>query len=89
MPNLLEADKLAHAGAYCVLTTLLIFGFARSGHTFWWAILYSILLAGGYGVLLEVIQYSFFPRRYFEVWDIVANIIGCLISILVSFFVIK
>jgi VanZ family protein len=89
MPNLLEPDKIAHAGAYGVFSTLLIFGFARSGHSFWKAVTVGVLCAASYGALMEVVQYSFFPNRYFEVWDIVANIIGCLMSILVSYFVIK
>ena len=89
MPNLLEPDKLAHAGAYCVFSTLLVFGFSRNGYGFWKAVWIGVLFAASYGVLMEIVQYSFFPRRYFEIWDIVANIIGCLVSILVSYIVIK
>jgi VanZ family protein len=89
MPDLLEPDKLAHAAAYCMLATLVTWGFVRNGQHFWQAAVTSVFLSAGYGVLMEIVQYNFFPNRYFEVWDIVANIIGCLVSILVSYFVIK
>jgi len=32
--------------------------------------------------VMEVVQYAFFPDRYFEFWDIVANIIGALAALL-------
>lgn len=89
LKDVITPDKLGHAAAYCVLAFSLTWGFFKNGNTRNRAILRSVLMSIGYGVLMEIIQYSFFPNRYFEVWDIVANIIGCLVSILVSYFVIK
>lgn len=89
MPDLLEPDKLAHAAAYCVLATLVTWGFARNGYSFWKAVLWSTLFSITYGVTMELLQYQFFPNRYFKVWDMVANTTGCLISILLSFYIIK
>ncbi len=89
MPNLLEPDKLAHAVAYCILATLLTWGLVRNGCTFWQAVLWSTGFCVFYGLTMEFVQYWFFPNRYFEVWDIVANTAGCFISILLANFFIK
>ncbi|MFN7117725.1 MAG: VanZ family protein [Saprospiraceae bacterium] len=89
VPDLLEPDKLGHAAAYAVLATLLTWGFVRSGRSFWQAVLWSTLFGVVYGLTMELVQYVFFPNRYFEVWDMAANTAGCLMSILVSFFIIK
>ena len=35
-----------------------------------------------YGILMEGMQYAFFPGRYFEVLDIIANIIGAIIGLI-------
>jgi VanZ family protein len=40
------------------------------------------LISAGYGILLEFGQYYIFPGRYFEILDIVANIIGSISSLL-------
>ena len=37
-----------------------------------WVLSISII----YGILMEIMQYCFFPNRYFEIFDIIANIIG-------------
>ena len=38
-----------------------------------------------YGVMMEIDAiYSFFPGRYFEVLDIIANIIGSFVGLLLS-----
>lgn len=76
-----SADKWAHAVVYGVLAWLLCRslsryyppGFPVSGRTF--------ILAAGYGISLEVIQYLFFPGRYFELGDVIANIFGILVAI--------
>ncbi len=93
LPRLAESiigtDKLAHAAAYCVFCTLLLYGFRRNEMPFRRAALLAVCIGSGYGLLMECLQYQFFPHRYFEVWDIVANIIGSLLSVLVSYFFIK
>ncbi|MDX1939783.1 MAG: VanZ family protein [Saprospiraceae bacterium] len=87
--KIISTDKLAHAAAYMVFCVLLMYGLRRNKVAFSNAALVSVVMGSIYGVLMEVLQYSFFPHRYFEVWDIVANIIGSLISVLVSYFFIK
>lgn len=88
-PKIISTDKLAHAAAYFVFCTTLIYGLTRNRFAFSRAVLTGLMISIGYGVVMEILQYSFFPHRYFEVWDIVANIIGSLISVLVSYFFIK
>ena len=34
-----------------------------------------------YGIGMEVIQYTFFPGRFFEIPDIIANIIGSFLGL--------
>ncbi len=87
--KIIATDKLAHAAAYLVLATALLYGFRRNNIAFFTAAGVSVLISAGYGVVMEILQYAFFPYRYFEVWDIVANIIGSIGSVLVSHFFIK
>ncbi len=89
MRQLLSADKLMHAFAYFVLTALLLYGFRRNAYPHNKAAIAVILIASAYGAGMEILQYSFFSHRHFEIWDIVANIIGSFISVFVSYFFIK
>lgn len=81
--NLFSADKLGHAGAYAVLAWLMFRGFktangrAANGPE----ILVIFALAAGYGVFMEFIQGTFFPTRFFEVDDMIANAIGAALAI--------
>ncbi len=81
--DLIELDKIGHAAFYCVLTVLLY----RSMRAIEWekfsSFAFSLVVASSYGILLEIVQYTFFPGRYFEVYDIVANIIGASLSWLI------
>jgi len=87
--KLVSPDKLAHAAAYFVFCSTLVFGWHHSGRVVSSTLKLGLLVSVGYGILMEILQYSFFPHRYFEVWDIVANIIGSVSSVLVSYFFIK
>lgn len=76
--DLISLDKLAHCIVYGLLAYIGLRALDLSGlYLKKWVIL-SILLGCAYGVLMEFIQYAFFPDRYFEVLDIIANIIGSL-----------
>jgi len=87
--KLVSPDKLAHAAAYFVFCSSLVFGWHHSGRAVFSTLQLGLLVSISYGILMEILQYSFFPYRYFEVWDIVANIIGSVSSVLVSYFFIK
>lgn len=80
--NLFSADKIGHAGAYAVLAWLLLSGFKaanrRLPNTKELLIIFG--LATGYGVLMEFVQGTFFPNRFFEVDDMLANAFGALLA---------
>ena len=73
-------DKLQHAFAYLVLVVSLGIGFHKTGllTTKVWVLIITACIA--YGTLLEWIQYTFFPNRYFEWMDALANTIGVLLG---------
>jgi VanZ family protein len=67
--NLLSADKLAHAAAYAMLTLLLLW----AGPARWW---WMPVVASAYGMMMEWVQATFFPGRFFEYDDMIANALG-------------
>lgn len=74
------ADKLKHFLAYCALGVL--WGTWLSQRPGAWAVgLFAALFALGAG--LEGVQWGFFPDRYFEVADMLANGLGAALGILV------
>ncbi len=82
--DILSWDKLAHAIVYAIQCMLILWG----GHKAKAAtslsqrlIIIALTISGAYGILMEIVQYSFFPNRYFEVQDIIANIIGSFIGL--------
>jgi VanZ family protein len=76
--SLFTTDKLAHAVVYGVLMFLILSGFAkaRSRRPGLREGLLALLVAGGYGVLMEFVQYKFIPGRFYEVDDMLANLSG-------------
>lgn len=84
--NPLSIDKIGHAAAYALLTWLLLKGFkaynrrdANARET-----LVFFGLATGYGILMEYVQGAFFPYRFFEVYDMLANSFGAMVAALLS-----
>ena len=84
--NLFSADKIGHAAAYALLAWLLLRGFkaqhkraANARET-----LMFFGLATGYGILMEFVQGTFFPYRFFEVDDMLANTFGAMVAALIS-----
>lgn len=81
--NLIGADKLAHAAAYGLLVWLILLGLSQTTplnrHTA--AQRFGVFLfATGYGILMEFVQANFFPNRYFEYDDMLANAFGAAIG---------
>jgi VanZ family protein len=66
VPELISTDKLGHALAYFVLAGSLSWGLWKQDrlykYTWWWVLLATV----GYGMALEILQFSVFPNRYFE-----------------------
>jgi len=83
--NLFEPDKIAHAGAYGLLTLLILYGFRASNGkaTVKWVpqIVLTFFIAAGLGFLMEFVQDRYFPGRMFEIADEIANISGSILSI--------
>jgi VanZ family protein len=76
--ELLAPDKFGHAFAYCVLTVLLLRGYAGAtpARPAWTAAAFSML----WGVLMEYVQFFFLPGRFYEYDDMLANGVGALIG---------
>ena len=89
--DLFSPDKFGHAFVYGVLVLLTLRAFQSGGQwstpTVWVTVLGSDL----YGIAMEVMQWTFFPGRYFEVLDIIANIIGAILGwfLYTKYFIIK
>lgn len=87
LPNVkfFAPDKLGHAGAYGLLSGLLLWGFARAetakGVRLGTRETGGILaFAAAYGVLMEFVQYAFVPGRYYEYGDMLANASGAVLG---------
>ena len=76
--NLFSTDKIGHAAAYALLTWLLLRGFqaAKNRSANWKEAFFIFGLSAGYGILMEFVQGTFFPYRFFEVDDMLANAFG-------------
>lgn len=78
----LPLDKIAHIALYAIYTYLV--GRYLSGNTIKFATiaLLSLLIPIFYGILMEVLQYYLSPSRFFDILDIIANIIGSIVGLL-------
>ena len=82
--DLFSYDKLGHAFAYGILSASYFYAIRQSKRVLTIKkMIYVCLGTILYGILLEFVQYLFFPGRYFEVLDILANIMGIVISFLI------
>jgi VanZ family protein len=78
-----QQDKIIHIFIFFFLVYLFcrpfkLSAFPKKKITSWF---FSIALYGlAYGISVEFIQKYFVPNRSYEVWDIVADAIGCFIG---------
>jgi glycopeptide antibiotics resistance protein len=81
-------DKIAHFFFYLVMAFLAnhqqVF-LEKSNRKEWFVFLYCAL----FGLGIEIIQGTLIEGRYFELWDLIANIIGIIVGIIVSNFFFK
>lgn len=87
-PEIIQMDKLGHLLAYGLLTGLILFGLRWKEDYNMRRAIWAVFIVSLYGILLECVQWAFFPYRFFEVWDMIANITGALLSILLFRFLI-
>jgi len=67
-------DKLLHLGSYALAMVLITLAYPKTGRY------KSVSLLFSYSLLIEITQ-LFVVNRYFEVTDLVANLIGILLAI--------
>jgi len=79
----ISLDKVGHLVVYGLFTILLIWGFTQNRTLPLVKIKRNIALGISiiYGIGMEVVQYTFFPGRFFEIPDIIANIIGSILGL--------
>lgn len=85
---LVGLDKIAHFFFYGVMAFLANnqkVVLEESKRREWYVFLFCAL----FGLGIEIIQGTLIEGRYFELWDLIANIIGIIIGIIVSNFFFK
>lgn len=83
-------DKFIHAGVFAVLVILFMYGFVRQydikvtrSYPGWIALAICV----PYGLMLELMQELLLSDRYFEWYDFMANVAGCVLGIIIFKFV--
>lgn len=79
--DLISTDKAAHFVVYGIYAFLCLKAFEASGKDSSIVRIGVVIWCSFYGFLMETFQYYFFPGRYFEFLDNVANISGVLIGL--------
>lgn len=77
-------DKLVHLGFFFVLTVLLFNGKIAEQRNYSFrvsTILVIVLITGSIGLMIELIQWKFFPYRSAELWDFVCDMLGVLMAV--------
>lgn len=82
--NFALADKVNHFAAYALLSVLMCWGIWQTKKVFERKVLLAVLIISStYGILMEIMQYLFFPNRYFDYGDMLANILGSILGIII------
>jgi VanZ family protein len=85
--NFFEPDKLAHLFVYGVLVYLALRANKNVKELTLRIIIVTVTLSVLYGLLMEILQKTFFPSRFFEWGDVLANTIGSILGwIIFSYF---
>lgn len=81
--SLFSFDKLGHFSVFAILSGLMTYGMWKNGAKLSFILILIIIsLASLYGFTIEILQGSVFKERYFEILDIIANIIGSIVGAL-------
>ena len=80
-----QIDKLAHIFLYAMYTILLGRFLDGKAYKNIPSVLLLFVIPISYGILMEVLQNYLSPTRFFDMLDIIANIIGSI----VGFFILK
>jgi VanZ family protein len=83
IPRLPGLDKIAHVAIFAIYVLLTAWGFFRQ-KTFYRMQQYALPLAIAMGLFLgmatEWIQHAFVPHRSGDVYDVIADALGCLLA---------
>ena len=75
-------DKLFHVGVYFIASVLMLYGLGGpSTRTFRIGAVYTVVFCVVWGGVIEYLQDAMSRGRHFEVNDIIANIIGALMGV--------
>jgi len=79
--DLLSWDKIGHFGVYLILVILFLEAKRWIGEIIEKKYILSVIIGSAvYGIVLEYVQYAFFPNRYFEYGDMLMNVLGSMIG---------
>ena len=81
--KLLEYDKLGHFGVYAILSVFILcwkwkqYSESLEGlNQYIWPLIFGVIL----GIILELLQGYVLAGRYFDMKDVIANIIGSIVG---------
>jgi VanZ family protein len=80
----IQADKLVHVGMFAILVVLVLLPMQfRSRSPLLLKTVFAVaLVALAYGIAMEFVQEYFVPNRSFDVFDMVADGVGCFSGVL-------
>lgn len=81
--GLKNIDKIIHAFMYFILSSFMLLGFGNLKHRSIFVKSIPILMSFFCSFLIEILQEYTTSTRLFEIFDILANGIGCLIAFIV------
>ncbi len=88
----IQFDKIVHMGLFLTLIGSFAFPFNKSNilvkHRNYWFLLFAII-GIAYGISVEFIQKYFIANRTFDLYDIAADAVGCIIGYLISTYLFK
>lgn len=87
--SIIAPDKIGHLVVYGVLNWLVIWALRKQKQLSHKSALWATLFVTSYGIALEFVQWAFFPNRFFEVWDMVANFAGAVLVFIFTFYFTK
>ena len=83
--DLLSFDKFVHAFLFAIQVLVLIVGFRRQ-YSYsvlrYYARSAAFVTGVIYGIIIEILQLLVFSGRSFDLYDVLANIIGCILGII-------
>jgi VanZ family protein len=85
--SLFQIDKVAHFILFGAQTFFIFLGSQNkaSNLSFHKKIFPAVVIGITFGIIIEILQATVFPNRSFDVWDMLADAIGCLAVWLILF----